>query len=162
MSFYWDNLITLMKPQRDPDGTLALHLPIGETAIAGASSDDLGQVVLHILQQPSEMIGTTQAVVGEFLTGEQIATALGAVIGEPVAYRPPTHDQFRGFGFPGAVELGNMFQYYTEFSEYYNGLRDLDASRALNPEGLGLADFLAAHRDELAPEQSAPASRELP
>ena len=151
MSFYWDNLITLMKPQRDPDGTLALHLPIGDTAIAGASSHDLGQAVLRVLQQPSETIGATLAVAGEYLTGEQTAAALSAVVGEPVAYRPPTHDQFRGFGFPGAVELGNMFQYYTEFSEYYNGRRELEAAHALNPNWLSLDDFLAAHRDELAP-----------
>jgi uncharacterized protein YbjT (DUF2867 family) len=149
MSFYWDNLITLMKPQRDPDGTLALHLPIGDTAIAGASSDDLGQAVLRVLQRPSETIGATLAVAGEHLTGEQMAAALSAVVGEPVAYRPPTHDQFRSFGFPGAVELGNMFQYYTEFSDYYNGHRDLEAAHALNPNWVSLADFLAAHRDEL-------------
>jgi uncharacterized protein YbjT (DUF2867 family) len=149
MSFYWDNLITLMKPQRDPDGTLALHLPIGDTAIAGASSDDLGQAVLRVLRRPSETIGARLAVASEYLTGEQMAAALSAVVGEPVAYRPPTHDQFRGFGFPGAVELGNMFQYYTEFSEYYNGRRDLEAAHALNPNWLSLADFLAAHRDEL-------------
>ncbi|MFI5709824.1 NmrA/HSCARG family protein [Kribbella sp. NPDC051620] len=155
MSFYWDNLITLMKPQRDPDGTLALHLPIGGTAVAGASSDDLGQAVLRVLRQPSETIGATLAVASEYLTGEQIAAALSTVIGEPVAYRPPSHDQFRSFGFPGAVELGNMFQYYTEFSEYYNGHRDLEASRALNPKWLSLTDFLAAHRDELMPDHTA-------
>lgn len=149
MSFYWDNLIALMKPQRDPDGTLALHVPIGDTAIAGASSDDLGQAVLRVLQQPSETIGTTLAVVGEYLTGQQMAAALSAVVGESVAYRPPTHDQFRSFGFPGAVELGNMFQYYTEFSEHYNGRRELKAAHALNPNWISLADFLAAHRDEL-------------
>jgi uncharacterized protein YbjT (DUF2867 family) len=154
MSFYWDNLITSMKPQRDPDGTLALHLPIGDTAIAGASSGDLGQAVLRVLHQPSETIGATLAVVGEYLTGEQMAAALSTVVGEPVAYRPPTHDQFRSFGFPGAVELGNMFQYYTEFSEHYNGRRDLEAAHGLNPKWVTLTDFLAAHRDELAPDHA--------
>ncbi|MFG1610587.1 hypothetical protein [Actinoplanes sp. NPDC049265] len=38
--------------------------------------------------------------------GGVVAADLSVVAGEPVAYRPPTHDQFRGFGFPGAVELG--------------------------------------------------------
>ena len=154
MSFYWDNLTTMMKPQRDPDGTLALHLPIGDTAIAGASSDDLGQAVLRILQQPEQTIGARLAVAGEYLTGEQMAAALSEVVGEPVAYRPPPHDQFRNFGFPGAVELGNMFQYYTEFSESYNGRRELEAARALNPNWQSLADFLAAHREELVPDAS--------
>ncbi len=149
MSFYWDNLLALQKPQRDPDGTLALHLPIGDTAIAGASSDDIGQAVLQVLRRPAETMGATIPVVSDHLTGEQIAAALGTVLGEPVAYRPPTPDQVRALGFPGADELGNMFQYYTEFPGSYLGRRDLEAARTFNPDPLSLTDFLAAHRTEL-------------
>jgi uncharacterized protein YbjT (DUF2867 family) len=150
MSFYWDNLLGLAKPQRDPDGTLALHLPLGDTAIAGVASEDIGQVARRVLRQPAETIGATIPVVGEYLTGEQMASALSTVLGEPVAYRPPTHDMFRSFGFPGADELGNMFQYYTEFPGSYVGRRDLAIARAFNPDRLSLTDFLAAHRAELA------------
>lgn len=149
MSFYWDNLLGLAKPQRDPDGTLAMHLPLGDTPVAGVASEDIGQLALNVLRQPAETIGATIPVVGAYATGEQMAAALGTVLGEPVAYRPPTHDQFRGFGFPGADELGNMFQYYAEFPDSYLGRRDLDAARAYNPDPLSLTDFLAAHRAEL-------------
>lgn len=150
MSFYWDNLLTSQKPRRDPDGTLALHLPVGDAAIAGASSDDIGQAVLQVLRRPAESIGAVIPVAGAHLTGVQIADAMSTVLGEPVAYRPPTADQIRGFGFPGAEELGNMFQYYAEFPESYLGRRDLEAARAFNPEPAGLTEFLAAHRAELA------------
>jgi len=149
MSFYWDNLLGLAKPQRDPDGTLAVHLPLGDTPIAGVASDDIGKVALRVFQQPAETIGATIPVVGEYLTGEQMTAALGAVLGEPVAYRPPTPEQFRSFGFPGADELGNMFQYYAEFPESYLGRRDLQAARAFNPDPLSLTNFLTAHRAEL-------------
>jgi hypothetical protein len=71
------------------------------------------------------------------------------VVGEPVAYRPATHDQFRGLGFPGADELGNMFQYYAEFPDSYLGRRDLETAHALNPNWLSLRDFLSRHRAEL-------------
>jgi uncharacterized protein YbjT (DUF2867 family) len=149
MSFYWDNLLGLAKPQRDPDGTLAVHLPLGDTAIAGVASDDIGQVALRVFQQPAETIGATIPVVGEYLTGEQMTAALSTVLGEPVAYRPPTPEQFRSFGFPGADELGNMFQYYAEFPESYRGRRDVEAARAFNPRPLSLTDFLTSHRAEL-------------
>ncbi len=149
MSFYWDGLLGGVKPQRDPDGTLALHVPLGETAVAGVSSDDIGQTALAVFQQPSQTIGATVPVVSEYLTGEQIAAAISAVVGEPVAYRPATHDQFRGFGFPGADELGNMFQYYAEFPDSYLGRRDLDTAHRFNPKWKILQDFLADHRDEL-------------
>jgi hypothetical protein len=36
------------KPQRDPDGTLAVHLPLGDTTIAGVASDDIGRVALRV------------------------------------------------------------------------------------------------------------------
>jgi uncharacterized protein YbjT (DUF2867 family) len=149
MSFYWDNLLGLAKPQRDPDGTLAVHLPLGDTPVAGVASEDIGRVALHVLRQPSETIGATVPVVGAYATGEQMAEALGTVLGEPVAYRPATHDQFRGFGFPGADELGNMFQYYADFPESYLGRRDLEAAHAFNPDPLSLTDFLTTHRAEL-------------
>src|SRR4029453_4166609 len=86
MSFYWDNLLTLAKPQRDPDGTLAVHLPLGDTAIAGVASDDIGQVVLRVFQQPAETIGVTIPVVGEYLTGQQMTAALSTVLGGPVGH----------------------------------------------------------------------------
>ncbi|MEV6306501.1 NmrA/HSCARG family protein [Actinoplanes sp. NPDC051861] len=150
VSFYWDNLLTDVKPQRDPDGTLALHLPIAGTPVAGIASEDIGQVVLSVFQRPAETIGATLGVAGEHLTGDEIAATFSAVLGEPVAYRPLTHDQFRELGFPGAVELGNMFQYYAEFPDSYLGRRDVDVVRSLSPEWLSLAAFLARHRDRLA------------
>jgi hypothetical protein len=59
------------------------------------------------------------------------------------------HAQVRNLGFPGAEELGNMFHYYTDFPESYNGLRDLEVARALNPNWLSLTEFLNQHRDQL-------------
>ncbi|WP_433205520.1 NmrA/HSCARG family protein [Dactylosporangium sp. CS-047395] len=144
MSFYWDNLLT--QPQRDPDGTLALHLPLEDTPIAGVASEDIGRVARRVLQDPSSTIGATVPVVGEYRTGAEMAAALSVALGERVAYRPPTADQYRNLAFPGAEELGNMFQYYAEFPESYLGRRSLEAAHAFNPHWLTLPDFLAAHR----------------
>jgi uncharacterized protein YbjT (DUF2867 family) len=149
MSFYWDQLLGDLKPQRDGDETLALHLPVGDAPVAGVASDDIGQVALRVFQQPSLTLGATIPVVSDVLTGEQMAAAFTTVLGEPVAYRPLTAEQFRGFGFPGADELGNMFQYYADFPESYNGRRDLDVARTINPDRVSLTDFLTAHREQL-------------
>ncbi|GAA0292303.1 NmrA/HSCARG family protein [Kineococcus aurantiacus] len=150
MSFYWDQLLGDLKPQRDDDGTLALHLPVGDAPVAGIASDDIGQVVLHVLQRPGASTGVTVPAVSDILTGEQMAAAFTAVLGEPVAYRPLTPAQFRGFGFPGAEELGNMFQYYADFPDAYNGRRDLELAHTVNPHWSNLTGFLTAHRDQLA------------
>ena len=37
-------------------------------------------------------------------------------------------------GFPGADDLGNMFQFKRDFNDYFVGARNLEFSRGLNPE----------------------------
>ncbi|WP_432570834.1 NmrA/HSCARG family protein [Kineococcus sp. SYSU DK005] len=149
MSFYWDQLLADLAPQRDDDGTLALHLPVGDAPVAGIASDDIGRIVLNVLRRPTDTIDATVPAVSDTLTGEQMADAFSTALGEPVAYRPLTPAQFRGFGFPGAEELGNMFQYYAEFPQSYSGRRDLQSARVYNPDWSSLGDFLTAHRDRL-------------
>jgi len=63
-----------------------------------------------------------------------MAKEISKAIGEEVAYNEVTPDQYRAFGFPGADDLGNMFQFYRDFDEICNSIRDVDNSRALNPE----------------------------
>ncbi len=41
---------------------------------------------------------------------------------------------FRSFGFPGAEDLGNMFQYYQEFADEFTDARDIEMAKELNPE----------------------------
>jgi len=60
MSFYRDQLLGELEPQRDDDGTLALHLPIGAAPVAGVASDDIGRVVLTILRRPTAVATWTR------------------------------------------------------------------------------------------------------
>jgi len=41
---------------------------------------------------------------------------------------------YRSFGFPGADDMGNMYQFKADFNADYVGARDLSVVRALNPE----------------------------
>jgi hypothetical protein len=54
-------------------------------------------------------------------------------------------DVYRGFGFPGADEMGNMFQFKRDFEAEYAGARDLDFARSLNPELQTFDEWLAAN-----------------
>ena len=62
-----------------------------------------------------------------------MARKLSAALGEDVAYHAVPFDIYRGLGFPGADDLGNMFQFKHDFEEYFCGARDLEATRRLNP-----------------------------
>ncbi|GII57328.1 nucleotide-diphosphate-sugar epimerase [Planotetraspora thailandica] len=150
VSFYWDNLLTAWLPKRDEDGTPVLALPVGDSPVAGIAATDIGKSVVGIFHRPAEFVGRTIGVAGEYLTGEQIAESFSEVLGEPVVFRPMPYEDVRNLGFPGAVEIGNMFQYYGEFSEAYTGARDLEITRDLDPSVQTLTEFLADHKDELS------------
>jgi hypothetical protein len=53
------------------------------------------------------------------------------------------------FGFPGADDLGNMFQVYDEFAEKMNDLRDVKVSKHLNPQLQNFEQWLAQNAKKI-------------
>jgi uncharacterized protein YbjT (DUF2867 family) len=152
-SFYWDNMIHFgMGPKRGDDGILALVLPMGDSKLPGMAAEDIGKCALGIFRAGDEFIGRTVGVAGEFLTGSEMAEALSEALGERVRYQAVEPDVYRGFGFDGADDLGNMFQVKRDFAEWYCGNRDLDLSRRLNPELLSFNAWLGKYADRISLE----------
>ena len=149
-SFYWDNFIYFgMGPQRGEDGALSLVFPIADGKVAGIASEDIGACAYGIFKGGAAFIGKTVSIAGEHLTGEQMAAALSSALGEQVTFNAVSPDAYRGFGFPGADDLGNMFQFTTEFEAQYCGVRDIDASRSLNPGLKSFEQWLAANKQSI-------------
>ena len=143
-SFYWDNFIYFgAGPKRGEDGKLALTLPIGNSLMAGIGAEDIGRCAYGIFKKGLEYEGIYVGVAGEHLSGNQMADALGKALGEPVVYNMVPAAVYRSFGFPGAEDLGNMFQIYDEFEEKINKLRDVNISKELNPQLQNFEQWLA-------------------
>lgn len=138
-SFYWDNFIYFGSgPKKGPDGNLYLTFPLDDKKMAGIASEDIGKCAYGIFKRGDELIGKTIGVAGEHLSGQEMADAVSKALGKQVLYNNVTPESYRGFGFPGADDLGNMFQFYRDFEEVCNGVRNVEFSRQLNPE---LKDF---------------------
>ena len=149
-SFYWDNLIHFGSgPKKGPDGRLAFTLPMGDKKLPGMAAEDIGKCAYGIFQRGSEFIGKTVGVAGEHLTGAQMAADLSKALGQEVVYNAVPADVYRSFGFPGADDLGNMFQFKAEFQALYCGNRDLAQSRALNPRLQTFAQWLGVNKDRI-------------
>jgi uncharacterized protein YbjT (DUF2867 family) len=134
-SFYWENLIHFgMGPKKDEDGNLALSLPMGDKKLPGIAAEDIGKSALGIFKKGGELIGMTVGVAGEHLTGSQMAAALSSALGKKVKYNPVPPEVFRGLSFPGAEDLGNMFQFKRDFEADFCAARNLDKARDLNPD----------------------------
>jgi hypothetical protein len=70
-------------------------------------------------------------------------------LGRKVVYNQVSADAYRGFGFPGAVELGNMFQFYDECVTEVGGMRDVSRSRELNPQLQSFDQWLSANAQKI-------------
>lgn len=149
-SFYWDNLIHFgMGPKKGPDGTLAFTMPMADKKLPGIAAEDIGKCALGIFKKGREYIGKTVGIAGEHLTGTQMAAALAKALGQTVLYNAVTPEMYRGFGFPGAEDLGNMFQFKRDFESVFCGARSLEVSRSLNPALQTFDQWLALNKSRI-------------
>jgi uncharacterized protein YbjT (DUF2867 family) len=152
-SFYWDNFIYFgMGPKRGPDGVLAITLPMGDKKLPGIAAEDIGKCAYGIFKRGRDHIGKTVGIAGEHLTGEGMAAALTRALGQEVRYNDVPPEVYRGFGFPGAEDLGNMFQFKRDFNAYYCGARDLAEAQALNPSLQTFEEWLARNKERISLE----------
>ncbi len=133
-TFYWENFIYFgMQPKRGQDGKLALTFPMGDKKLSGISAEDIGKCAYSIFKRGNEFIGKKVGIAGEHVTGKVMADTFTKVLGEEVVYNAVPFDVYRSFGFPGADDVGNMFQFYHDFSDYFIGARSIDFTKSLNP-----------------------------
>jgi len=149
-SFYWDNFIYFgMGPKKGPDGKLALTFPMDDKKLPGIAAEDIGKCAYGIFKRGSEFIGKKVGIAGEHLTGAEMAAAMSKALDQEVRYNAVTPDQYRAFGFPGADDLGNMFQFKRDFNEYFCGARNPAFARSLNPELLTFDAWLAKNKSRI-------------
>lgn len=149
-SFYWENLARAgMNPRPGPGGELVFALPMGDRKLPGIAVEDIGRCALGLFKRGGEFIGRTVGVAGEHLTGAQMAAALAAALGRSVDYKAVPPAAYRALGFPGAEDLGNMFQFNQDFEADFCAARNLELARALNPSLQTFAQWLTANRERV-------------
>src|SRR5680860_1056180 len=134
-SFYWDNFIYFgMGPKKGEDGNYYITFPMDDKKLAGMAAEDIGKCAYGIFKKGRELIGKTIGVVGEKLNGNEMAAKFSKALGKNVIYNNVSPDTYRSFGFSGADDLGNMFQFKRDFNGDFNGIRNEDFSMELNPQ----------------------------
>lgn len=146
VAFYWDNLIHFgMGPRANEQGELVMALPLGGAKLPGIGAEDIGRCAYGIFKEGPSTIGQRIGIAGESLSGEAMAAKVGQAIGRPVHFFDVPFDMYRGFGFPGAEDLGNMFQFQQILGEEFQRYRDPVRSRVLYPALLDFNGWLAKH-----------------
>lgn len=149
VAFYYENFLTFFPPQPQTDGTFAFGFPQGDTPLAAVSVEDLGGVVAPIFAQPDEFRGKTVGIVGDDLPPAMYAQIMTRLLGTTIVYNDIPRTIFAGFGFPGAAELADMFDFNRRFIP--NRADDLAQSRRLYPAMQTFEAWLTANRDSFLP-----------
>lgn len=149
-SFYWENFIYFgLGPKPGADGKLTVTLPMDDKKLPGIAAEDIGKCALAIFAAGSTYHGQTVGISGEQLTGAQLAEQMGKALGKPIVYQSVPPEVFRSFGFPGADDMGNMFQVKRDFEAQYCANRRPEFARQLNPELQSFGDWLQRHKDQI-------------
>jgi len=149
-SFYWENLIYFgMGPKKGTDGRLAITFPMGDKKLPGIAAEDIGKCAYGIFKKGREFIGKTVGVASGHLTGTEMAAALTNALNQEVRYNDVPPEVYRGFDFPGADDIGNMFQFKRDFQEVFCGPRNPSVARALNPSLQTFDGWLAQNKSRI-------------
>jgi uncharacterized protein YbjT (DUF2867 family) len=145
-SFYWENFIHFgMGPRKGTDGDLVLALPLGGVKLPGIAAEDIGKCAYGVFRRGTGTVGQRIGIAGEVLSGPEMATKMGRALERKVSFNDVPFDVYRGLGFPGAEDLGNMFQFQAILGDKFIHARDPEQSRSLNPALLSFDAWLGAN-----------------
>ncbi len=137
---YFENLQSYFAPQprSAEDSTLVFTVPMADKPWTMIALDDIGVFARYIFMHPEQTVGTTLAVASQSITMQEVTETFTRITGIPAIYEPMTVEQFRSLGYPGATDVGNMF----EFIQTYACDRDFDAIRRIHPNLTSFEDWL--------------------
>lgn len=111
--FYYQNLLSVMAPQKQADGTAGWALPLDpeRRVIHMGDITELGRIVVGAFAQP-ELAGHGEhlPLVGDFLSFNEIIATLNHQ-GNKLSFKPVPREAFAGW-FPGAEGVAAMLAYF--------------------------------------------------
>jgi uncharacterized protein YbjT (DUF2867 family) len=111
--FYYQNLVGVLGPQKQPKGSAGWTLPLDPTvrSIHMADITELGGIVAGAFAHPEQAgHGEYLPLVGDFLSFNEIVDTLNRE-GHNFSFHQVPKEVFAGF-FPGAAEIAEMFAYF--------------------------------------------------
>jgi uncharacterized protein YbjT (DUF2867 family) len=134
--FYYENFLYFFPPRPAGDGMYRFGFPQGDTPLAAISVEDVGAIVAPMFEEPEKYIGKVVKLAGDEIPPAAYAEVMSRVTGADIQYAYVPRETFAAFGFPGAEDLADMFEYYR--LHIPSRIDDIKTSRALAP---GLQSF---------------------
>ncbi len=147
VAFYYENFLAFFPPKKEADGTYAFGFPQGETPLGAVTVEDLGGVVLPIFRDRGAFLGQTVAVFGDEMPASGYADAISRVTGRQVRFHHIPREVFASFGFPGAEDVADMFEFYR--SHFPSKRPEIERAKKLNPGMRSFEEWARQNRERL-------------
>ncbi len=157
--FYYQNLIGVLGPQKQPNGSAGWTLPLDPTVRGIHMGDitELGAIVAGAFVRPDQAgHGEYLPLVGDFLSFNEIIDTLKQQ-SHSFSFNQVPKEVFAGF-FPGAAEIAEMFTYFQAHTYLGSDSRD-QIALANNVAGRQATKFLAWARVNFPASESANSAR---
>ncbi|MFH9229338.1 NmrA family NAD(P)-binding protein [Streptomyces lydicus] len=138
---YFENLRDRLTPRPDGRGGLTFRLPLGAAHYPLVALDDIAWFVGHMFDNWQSWGTRDLAVIGDSLTGDEIAATFAQVTGTPSTYIPMPHDDLRAAVPDFGHDYVAMFQFFAD-RDLYARDRDINLLRRLHPDLMTFEDWL--------------------
>ena len=145
--FYYENFLYFFPPKPAGDGTYQFGVPQGDTPLAAISVEDVGAVVAPLFEEPEKYIGKVVKLAGDEIPATEYAASMSRATGANIRYAYIPRETFAAFGFPGAEDLADMFEYYR--LHIPSRVQDIETCRALAPNLQSFDTWMAKNGEKL-------------
>jgi hypothetical protein len=149
-SFYWDNLYSFgLAPKKGDDGVYSWTFPMGDSKLAGIAAETSARWPTASSRAAAVRRQDHRDHRREPDAQRDERQARQGPRHRRVKYNAVDADAYRGFGFPGADEMGNMFQVYRDFEKEVLAARSAETTRQLNPQAQNFDQFIAKNKSKI-------------
>ncbi|WP_328332800.1 NmrA family NAD(P)-binding protein [Streptomyces sp. NBC_00455] len=138
---YFENLRHRLAPRPDGRGGLTFVLPLGSARYPLVALEDIAWFAGHMFEHWQSWGARDLAVIGDSLTGDEIAATFARATGVPSAYTPMPHDELLAAVPDFAHDYAAMFQFFAD-RDLYTRDRDIALLRRLHPGLMTFEDWL--------------------
>jgi uncharacterized protein YbjT (DUF2867 family) len=123
-SCYFENFCSFFSFTKGEDGSYSFTLPLSDVKIPWTILGDLGTLVACTFTKP-ELIGQRIGQASFLATGDELAEIFSQATGKTIKYNCVPWETFASFGFPGADDLAQMFEFWIRTIQDSQKSRDL-------------------------------------
>ena len=145
LSAYYQEIVSSMLYKAAPE-TFILTIPVGDKPFYSVNVEDIGGLALAAFNNAEQYKSKIIPAAGDLLKPDEVVQILNKHLAPyKFAFGNFSLEKFLSFGFPGVVDITNMFEFFSTGKM----VRDINLAKSINKDVLGFSDWLARNKVQI-------------